>query len=632
MSFTTAITRLSYNGDGVSVNFPVPWLFYANTDLLVILGGATQALGVLYNVTGAGLGSGTVTFVTAPPIGVGNIQIILNDPLTQTANFVDGTAFPAATLNQVNDRAVQISSRLYDLITRSLRAPDGDAAPAMLLPSAANRANLALVFDGSGNPGLGVIPTVAFTQAIWDAYLAGTTHIYPRSADEIAAAVTPVNYLYGTSPHDIRRYGAVMDGTTDDSAAWAQLALVIGQGGSGYVPPLPTMIKTGVTIIAPAFQRVKLEGYGSTIFTMNAIYPITVTGGFMGGLSIMGFECSNTVLSGAGPSLECISAINFLGCQNCYAIDCWLNQSSTNLPSSGYSLVIMQPSNPADDNTGAFWNKVIRCGTRQATGTPANYAKFGVLLVGACNDSEIAQCNFVAVNTGVGLLNQTAGGATGTLANAVNIHHNAFEGVGTCWSVNAQNVAGKQITGLVVADNRAESVTTQFGLLQGLAIDSAVPTQLARNYLLPSVAAYITQSNVAALQVTVNTDDPSLTPGWLTGVNTSKRSRGPFVFYNDASTGGNYDAIHAIVQTSGGGISLFNSAGTEVGALNYNGTNSELVIAGTRVVGPQIVGYGTPTGGSKQVSFAAGSITLPNLAAAVAQLIIDLKAHGLLGT
>jgi len=46
----------------------------------------------------------------------------------------------------------------------------------------------------------------------------------------------------------------------------------------------------------------------------------------------------------------------------------------------------------------------------------------------------------------------------------------------------------------------------------------------------------------------------------------------------------------------------------------------------------QPTGYGTPTGGAHQASFAAGSITLPNLAAAVAQLIIELKSYGLLAT
>lgn len=64
---------------------------------------------------------------------------------------------------------------------------------------------------------------------------------------------------------------------------------------------------------------------------------------------------------------------------------------------------------------------------------------------------------------------------------------------------------------------------------------------------------------------------------------------------------------------------------------NINATGAYRV-GGTQVVGARITGYGTPTGGANQGSFAAGSITLPNLAAGVAQLILDLKTHGLLGT
>lgn len=39
-------------------------------------------------------------------------------------------------------------------------------------------------------------------------------------------------------------------------------------------------------------------------------------------------------------------------------------------------------------------------------------------------------------------------------------------------------------------------------------------------------------------------------------------------------------------------------------------------------------GYGTPTGAAVQGSFAAGAITLPNLAAGFAQLVLDLKRYG----
>lgn len=43
-------------------------------------------------------------------------------------------------------------------------------------------------------------------------------------------------------------------------------------------------------------------------------------------------------------------------------------------------------------------------------------------------------------------------------------------------------------------------------------------------------------------------------------------------------------------------------------------------------------GYGTPTGNALTPSFSASTITLEELAAEVAQLIIDLKAAGLLGS
>lgn len=56
-----------------------------------------------------------------------------------------------------------------------------------------------------------------------------------------------------------------------------------------------------------------------------------------------------------------------------------------------------------------------------------------------------------------------------------------------------------------------------------------------------------------------------------------------------------------------------------------------LGIFGAGPPGAQPNGYGTPTGAAVQGSFAAGSITLPNLAAGVAQLILDLKKYGFLG-
>ena len=64
--------------------------------------------------------------------------------------------------------------------------------------------------------------------------------------------------------------------------------------------------------------------------------------------------------------------------------------------------------------------------------------------------------------------------------------------------------------------------------------------------------------------------------------------------------------------TSGNTSAVVQAAGYAIGA--------------TTVLSGQSTGYGTPTGGAKQASFNAAAIALPNLAACVAQLIIDLKA------
>ena len=85
-------------------------------------------------------------------------------------------------------------------------------------------------------------------------------------------------------------------------------------------------------------------------------------------------------------------------------------------------------------------------------------------------------------------------------------------------------------------------------------------------------------------------------------------------------------AVSLLWDGATGGIQ-FNIGGNTAEILN----SGALTIFGTKVVGTQIAGWGTPTGGARTASFNGASATLAQTSAVLAQLILDLKTHGLLG-
>jgi len=432
--------------------------------------------------------------------------------------------------------------------------------------------------------------------------------LYTQSAQEISAGVTPTSTQYPVG--DLRRYGAVMDGTTDDAAAWAKLALVMNQGVSGYCPPLPTMIKSNIVINAPYYKKIQLNGYGCTVYTTGAIYGLTIgsvgtVGGFMGGFQIQGFTHNNTTDS------LCLGFINILGAQNIYVIDCWSYISGSAASSASYALVTMQPTTPGNDNTAAYWNKVIRCGTRQTTGNPLYYAPAAVSILGACNAPEITQCNFSSVNYAIQIANQVGG--TGTVANAVYIHHNAFEGGLTGISINGNSVASTSCTGLRVTDNRAESLTNGFILFQNLTLDAACAPVLINNYLNQSVNGYITQSN-NSVALTFNTSDYTTNPTFSTPVVVASTVTGGATSATLASSwtlpSGDYllvfpDSANISTKFTNGSTAItFGSAVTNgfyppvaITAVSGSGTSATFTFA-TQSVALQVGSYVTITGSS----------------------------------
>jgi hypothetical protein len=147
---------------------------------------------------------------------------------------------------------------------------------------------------------------------------------YARTAYEIAAAVTPTHYGY--LPGDVHRYGAVGDGTTDDTAAIRRAVSVINAGetfnlvfhrGLNYVV-YTNQADDGSLCVFQNLNGVSVLGNGCTL-TVNLSRTFTVSLG-----TLFYFDnCKNIVVDGFttnGPTLDVsqttVKGYEFVRCVN----------------------------------------------------------------------------------------------------------------------------------------------------------------------------------------------------------------------------------------------------------------------------------------------------------------------------
>jgi hypothetical protein len=156
-----------------------------------------------YTVSGVGSSvGGAVVFVTAPVSGE-TVSIILDPELTQLTDYSTGGAFPAQSHEDALDKQLNINKRTRDLVDRSIHISDGDSStPSLTVPSLTLRASKALTFDSSGN----VTVTDPATASGTTVTATGTTTA--RALQERFAEAA-----------NIKDFGAVGDGVTDDTAA-----------------------------------------------------------------------------------------------------------------------------------------------------------------------------------------------------------------------------------------------------------------------------------------------------------------------------------------------------------------------------------------------------------------------------
>jgi hypothetical protein len=182
---SSTVGRSYYTANGATTLFAVPFVFYANADLLVYVDNALKTITTDYTVTGAGVGGGgNVTFLVAPA-NLAAVAIIRSATIQRSTHFATSGPFNTETLNRQINEVTIWSQENRDKLARSLRQPDSDAAAIGVIPIKSDRASKVLAFDANGDPvpqSLALLGAIALPLTLADGGTGGTTAATARAA------------------------------------------------------------------------------------------------------------------------------------------------------------------------------------------------------------------------------------------------------------------------------------------------------------------------------------------------------------------------------------------------------------------------------------------------------------------
>ena len=220
MAVSSTTTRVAYTGDGTTNALSFPWIYWSPGDIKVYsvvtaTGAATLwTQGGQYNLTGGSGAAGSV--VPTSGTVVGTYTLIILDPVeTHLTSYVPNEPFPSQAVQADFDRITQMVQSVDAQMGYTINFPYTEVSPPAILPAPSIRASKFLSFDSSGNLSLASgVSSVPLNQGNIGAAL------WPQTAAELAASVTPTNYGYapvGQEGQGPQRYGIVGDGSTSDT-------------------------------------------------------------------------------------------------------------------------------------------------------------------------------------------------------------------------------------------------------------------------------------------------------------------------------------------------------------------------------------------------------------------------------
>lgn len=150
MTLSTTVNKVSYTGNGSTTIFAYPFRITLSSQLKVYVDSVLKTETTDYTVSGVGGATGgNVTFVAAPANNAA-VFITRQLPLTQLADYIANSVFPAETHEQALDLLVMITQQLDEIIKRSLSFDKESTFNNSALPDPVAGTSLKFKADSSG--------------------------------------------------------------------------------------------------------------------------------------------------------------------------------------------------------------------------------------------------------------------------------------------------------------------------------------------------------------------------------------------------------------------------------------------------------------------------------------------------
>ena len=292
--------RIQYVASPGQTAFDYPFPIFEDVDLAVDVDGVTQALTTDYTVSGEGEETGgTVTFLSAM---AGNeiVTIYRDIPIDRLSDFQQNGPYSSVALNDELDRMTLVMQQLQSGVNRSLRFPVTSEATATQTEFSpiANWLEKFVYINASGIPE----PATAVDVDVLTQATIGST-LYPQTAAEASAGVTPVNYYY--EPGNVLRYGTnTTPGTTDMTAAIQAAADAAGTYGVNFLLPEGRyLITSTINLDVPNNSRLLFIGEITTAISNDEAIIIGNSAANTFYLSVSGLKISRSTNDTTGTSV-----------------------------------------------------------------------------------------------------------------------------------------------------------------------------------------------------------------------------------------------------------------------------------------------------------------------------------------